>query len=569
MDDLDDLLEDIEDLPVAAVIAEAVVDDDADNANILGAVGAVRGIRMHHFHVIEGEDGGDAHVLVRLRGGDVESLNSHLCDLIRESCTCFSVLPGWSPRTTGCQRIVERCRDHPEEAFYASVHGRTPLHEACLRGSCRHVIKALLQANPCGVMDRDLHGNTPLHLLFVDFSTHGIMNPQELDEIVGDLLNASINFSFLPSSTPNIEGYTALHIACSAPETMVDPNSLKRLLAASPECAAKLNSRNQTALRIHCERRNASPQVAQLLLDAHPDALLVLDGEEGWAPLHYAASTKNLELIRFLVDYNPQAARVRTAPHNHSPLHLLCRNGLSLCHLPAVDALRNADPDSILQRDAPNSYTPLHLVCRSPRIPLEIVKRMLATNPKVAASADADDYLPLHHACETGCEPDIVKHLLEVYPAGAHALTRKQDTALSLACTSNKHVQTIKILIQANTVALIKRNDYGFAPLHCVCRAYQPRMGIVEALLNACPSCVTLKTHAGETPVHLACSNAGAFVGILQLLTVAQKKSVTSNAGELQNTVVPSDKRMTNKVGNTPRKYCCMEARGVLQFTVY
>ena len=101
-------------------------------------------------------------------------------------------------------------------------------------------------------------------------------------------------------------------------------------------------------------------------------------------------------------------------------------------------------------------------------------------------------------------------------------MTRKQDSALSLACTCNKSVETVQILIRTNPDALVKKNDYGFAPLHCVCRAYQPRMGIVQALLDACPSCVSLKTHGGETPVHLACSNSGAFVGVLQLLTMAQ-----------------------------------------------
>jgi len=137
-------------------------------------------------------------------------------------------------------------------------------------------------------------------------------------------------------------------------------------------------------------------------------------------------------------------------------------------------------------------------------------------------------------------------------------MTRKQDSALSLACTCNKSVETVQMLIEANADALVKRNDYGFAPLHCVCRAYQPRMGIVQALLDACPSCVTLKTHGGETPIHLASGNTGAFVGVLQLLTMAQNRFRPTSSDDAK--ADPTGTRrmaMTNKVGNTPLHDAC------------
>jgi ankyrin repeat protein len=174
---------------------------------------------------------------------------------------------------------------------------------------------------------------------------------------------------------------------------------------------------------------------------------------------------------------------------------------------------------------------------------------LLQTNPEAASIPDCEHYLPLHHACEIGCDSQIIASLLDNYPSAAHAMTRKQDSALSLACTCNKSVESVRLLIQTNADALVKKNDYGFAPLHCVCRAYQPRMGIVQALLDACPACIALKTHGGETPVHLACSNSGAFVGVLQLLATAQNKRTGDT-----NDLVLADKPMTNKVGNTPCK---------------
>ena len=145
--------------------------------------------------------------------------------------------------------MVSHCSEHADEAFYLSLHGRTDLHKACLRDACSHIVRALLEANSIGAMDRDHQGHTPLHLLFVDYSTRSIINPQEMDVIVGELLTVSP--TFMASST-NLNVSTALHMAFTAPETMVHPSSLVQLLIANPSCASKLNNKNQTTLRLHC-----------------------------------------------------------------------------------------------------------------------------------------------------------------------------------------------------------------------------------------------------------------------------------------------------------------------------
>jgi ankyrin repeat protein len=477
----------------------------------------------------------------------LDSVSSYLFDLIREARTCTSILSGWNPRSRGCNTVVEHCTNNPEQAFFVSIHRRTAVHEACLRGACRHVVRALLAANQLGAMDRDDQGNTALHLLFVDFSSphrgSSVLSPQEMDQVVGDLL--AINPSMMASGT-NVEGNTALHIACVAPEAMIDPNSIVQLLNANSGLARRVNNKNQTPLRLHCQRRNASTHVARLLLEANPDALRTLDYIDGWAPIHYAAANANLNLIQYLVEAYPESVRVRTTK-NQTALHLLCQQHHNLleaasstppskisrnCNRPgshtpqvaaALSLLLEADPTAVVERDMPHSCTPLHLVCKAggsrPEVSVQVVRQLLRFNPHAATIADDESYLPLHHASEVGCGVEMMDVLLDANPAAAMAMTRKHDSALSLACTSNKSVDAVLRLIQANPKALTTKNDYGFAPLHCVCRAYQPRMGIVQALIEADPECVRLQTNAGETPVHLASSNSSAFVGVLQLLT--------------------------------------------------
>jgi len=193
----------------------------------------------------------------------------------------------------------------------------------------------------------------------------------------------------------------------------------------------------------------------------------------------------------------------------------------------AVELLLEADPEAVLHQDTTHGQTPLHLVCKtegSREVPLPVVRHLLRCNPRAAAVPDARQYLPLHYACERGCSPEVVRALLEAHPDAAMALTQNKDTALSLACTCNKSPETVLLLIRAHEAALKEPNDYGFCPLHCVCRAHQPRMGIVNALLEACPESARLRTSSGKTALQLAESNSGTFAGVLQLLAQTENQ---------------------------------------------
>ena len=538
----------------------------------------------------------------------LESVPSGLFEMVQEGRVCKSVLSGWGrTEENSCQCIVQHCTNNPEEAQYVSRAGRTPLHEACLRGACRHVIRALLEAtNHRASKERDFQGNTPLHLLFVDYSSDHLHNrnlvwsPEDLSQVVGDLL--SFNPQVIASST-NSDGDTPLHSACMAPETMVDPSSIVQLLRANPRAASRLNRKNQTPLRIHCQRRNASPEVAGLLLQENAHALIQLDSEQGWAPIHAAASDANFELLRYLVQSFAESVKVQTAKRQ-TVLHLLCQHHTHLSSvgpspsLPsnntnhhntsanrshqnnngsipnveaAVEFLLRADPEAIRYQDTIDGCTPLHLVCKtegSRQVPLPVVRLLLGCNRAAANIPDEQQYLPLHHACEMGSSFEVISALVEAYPEATRALTHKGDSALSLACTANKSTDTIKLLLANNTSVLKQTNDYGFCPLHCVCRAHQPRMGIVQALVNACPETVNLQTNSGETPFHLASSNTGAFVGVLQLLAQTQTRLGGSlDAMDLvyandnsSSPMVTNDEQKnlrtvtSNKMGNTPRK---------------
>jgi ankyrin repeat protein len=477
-----------------------------------------------------------------------------LHDLIYEDCSCTantSVRSGSTP-LKGCQRIVERCRNFQDEVSYQHPRtGRTPLHVAAMQNACLHVFEAIMEVNDgTSVVFLDETGNTPLHLLFAGFHTRR-MDPDEIHAIV-ELLLDPFSASFALRS--NLAGSVPLHYACSAPESMIHPSTVQQLLKAAPSCASRVNSKGQTPLHLHCARRNASTSLAQILLEAYPEANHVLDSTstDKWSPLHYAASDLNQDLIRFLVDADTTGtvANLACTRTGQTALHILCKKNPTERQLPAIQDILAAAPESVTRRDNVNSYTPLHSLCRGTVVSAAIVRAIVEAEPLVLQIPDENQYLALHHACEGGADPEVIDCLLRGFPAATKHLTRKNDTALSLACSANHSGETVRLLLDVGPDALVQKNDYGFSPLHCVCRAYQPNVEIIRAIVDINPAIVTEETNAGETAIHLASSSTGASVGLIEILTAAR------NTLGANNDLVMREKDMANnKVGNTPRKF--------------
>ena len=530
--------EPLDDPPVAIMIDHDGEDDFRDDEGLF--LGAAIGVPANVQAAL-------------LDGRPADSISPLLFDMVKVGYTCTSLLSGWSTPHDQCTKRVEQCQERPEEAWYVcSRTSRSPLHEACLRNGCIHVIRALLAATEVSPAFRDSHGNTPLHLLFVSHSPMS-RSPQEMDSIVEALLE---NHSAVVAAATNREGNTPLHMACSAEPNYVSPAVLTRILAANPACASTPNNLNRLPLHVYCMQptTRTSIEIAQILLDAHRDAAHLLDGA-GRTPLHHAAIKTNTHLVCFLLNTAPQAALIRSGPQQQTPLHVFCQQKPREQHVPALRALLEAAPETVTLPDGQLS-SPLHVVCKSKKPLLQVIRLLIDTDPGVASMTDSEGYTALHYACENEAESEVIECLLAAYSGAASVVSRKQDTALHVACSANSCSETVKLLIQANPEALTMTNDYGFTPLHCVCRAYVPRAGIVQAIVQASPECVAMRTHGGETAMHLACSS-GAYVGVLKLLADSQSDGLLVGDSRLAK-----NQAMTNKIGNTPLHEACFRGAG-------
>jgi ankyrin repeat protein len=485
---------------------------------------------------------GDEFDLLRARNAD--NVSSALYHMMLEECTCKSLIS--SREVKCCERQVIHCSQFPDQAFY--LHGgtgRTPLHEACFRGACPHVIRALLDANPRSSCEQDGAGNYPIHLLFVG---HRNSKWEETAEIAQALLE--VNPSHIAVSV-NRDGSTPLDLACSL--SLVPNSIIEILIQANPICASIVNNRRRTPLHVYiCHGENHQVEGARTILQAYPEGSKVAD-MEGKLPLHMAACIRNVELLIFLLENCPEASGFLDNS-SRTPLHELCNCPLSEVHLYPMQALIAAAPEALTISDSASMKTPLHIACSARTPYLEAIK-LLATEES-ASIKDIDGFTALHHACQ--CNSDvssIVKHLLTMSNVASKMQSRKKDLPLHIACSKNICAEVVQLLIISYPSALTVVNDYGFTPLHCACRAYQPKLGIVQAIVDACPLSVNLLTHGDETPIHLACSS-GAFVNVLNLLTETQNRLIACEA-ENESSVKKVKKQTTSNVGNSPLHEAC------------
>jgi len=549
-----------------------------------------------------------------------------LLDMMRENLPCSYVAltnsaEGGTGPIRGCRCIEDCCHHHchiyPDILHYRCPRTqRSPLHEAAARGLCAHVVRALMDTAAGGPQQKarlllcgtDAAGNTPLHLLFRGAAFRR-MAATEMVEILNLLLiqapiidECNSNYNSNPERTANAKGNLPLHVACSVMECMIPLAAVTRLLQVFPAATRVRNRMGQTPLHFHCQRRHASVHVAQELIQVAMDVnskhcddntfRCTADGS-GQTELHSAVIAGNTQLVPAFLAADPSAAHDCIPATKRTALHLLFgqqppQEEHYLQCLSAVKILLQHAPEAATQQDAGTLYTPLHLLllwnpCSNRNLQLlimDMVKELVEAAPDALKLADRNRYLPLHHACQEGADFEVISCLLAAYPEAAAATTRKNDTALSLACSSATNHNVVLTLLQTNAAATLVANDYGFLPLHGACRAHRPDVATVIALVRVDPSTVLRRTHAGESAVHLLLANTNTtrntggastssnevlavLLDAKQKLPVDENKKKTSDDDDNSNKNNHYYDEQTSTIGNTPLHYACFRHASV------
>lgn len=269
-----------------------------------------------------------------------------------------------------------------------------------------------------------------------------------------------------------IEGVVSSYFLADA-----SAESLNTLLERSPHYASSRSS--EGLLPLHRAVLAKSPvAVIKVLLMFYSDAVYEqVDGKyvdgcknDLWTALHIAiGSSATAEIVETLLNAWPESARVRS------------RTGLLPLHV-------------ALQKSADAA----------------VVKMLLSAAPETVCAwddTDDDSWLPLHYAAYYSKE-DVVLALLEVWPEGARARTRKSGALLlHVAAQKTSSACVVKHLLSfaPETIGIFSDDEIdSWLPLHYA--AYFNRsVNVIRAVLEAWPQGrITPSGNEGKLPLHVA-----------------------------------------------------------------
>jgi len=153
--------------------------------------------------------------------------------------------------------------------------------------------------------------------------------------------------------------------------------------------------------------------------------------------------------------------------------------------------------------------TVLHKACHA-TLGIEFIKELLLTYKGNLSCQDDFGWTPLHYACRFSPKDSaLIKLLVDMCPQAALQADPYFRFPLHIACDSDSNSEVIEALLERDKstpkVTISKRTRrFGLLPLHLACYSGSPN--VIKILLNADPAGYTVieKTSCGETPLHLA-----------------------------------------------------------------
>ena len=284
-------------------------------------------------------------------------------------------------------------------------------------------------------------------------------------------------------------GRTALEISCAhyhlnlvrylVEEQSCDPNSVNRRehtpLYCACGCGCGWSSRGFASSRTNGS--NSRTDVVKYLVETcHCDPMCV--DEDGWTPLHWAASEGHWDVVKYLIE-TCHCDPICVDKDGRNPLHLAA----SKRHLAAgkgrweylIDTC-HCDPMCVEK----NEWTPLHWAVGKGY--MHVVKYLIETCHCDPMCVDKNGTTPLHFAANERCW-DVVKYLTETCHCDPMCADKDGRTPLHYAVTESD-LYMVKYLIDTCHCQPKCVDNYGWTPLHWAVRKHN--MVMVKYLIETC-----------------------------------------------------------------------------------
>ncbi|XP_063408881.1 ankyrin-3-like [Mytilus trossulus] len=233
---------------------------------------------------------------------------------------------------------------------------------------------------------------------------------------------------------------------------------------------------------------NGNLKVTEVLLK-QSNASVNICGNDGWYPLHMAASEGNSDLIKILVRHKGKVNK--QMKNGMTPLYLACHCG----HLLAVKLLLERKADA--KKCENERWSPLNIACSNGF--MEIADVLIVHGADVNTDNNTGQ-TPLYNACRQN-NTNLVKSLLH-HQADANKCTHNGWSPLHKASSQGNAEIVNTLLIHGASVN--QCNENGFNPLHVACA--DGNENTAEILIKA-GAAVNKVNRTGNTALLLACNN--------------------------------------------------------------
>eukprot|EP00985_Skeletonema_marinoi_P018614 scaffold10417_cov137-Skeletonema_marinoi.AAC.38 len=275
-----------------------------------------------------------------------------------------------------------------------------------------------------------------------------------------------------------------------------------------------LYSGGQTDGVISSDQLSIQEEIVLNILDYEPGVVHRLD-TEGYLPLHMAAASGNIMMIKVLGEKFPAAASVQ----NHDgllPLHLAVMScALYATGEHAVDLILNLFPTGVVVKDN-DGNTPLHTAAGALRgdVGVSIISRLLQVHediltrnpfflkdsldqPKIPKHFDEASVVTLDDAGDEDCFLSMMKN-------------NRGETPLVRAIESRAGRQVVDILLGADggSLAALDENSSGASALHLILRDEFYDAAVAISILKSAPSAAAIRDVNRILPIELSCANS-------------------------------------------------------------
>jgi len=344
-------------------------------------------------------------------------------------------------------------------------------------------------------------------------------------------------------------GWLPLHWAAVIDD--VDIEDVRNIARADPLATVKGCNQPISATPGHliAAVRHPRIEVVRCLYNFYPRMAMAKDND-GDEPLHYAARySESVEMIRFLLQANPAATKVR-GEGNLVPLQNALFNE-SEYRVAIVKVLLDADPSaaSVLNSDGDTVFhLAINQECR-----VDLLQHLLAAYPQGLKVQNDIGYLPLHAACLMKDMPrslENVELLLQHYPEAAKIPCIYGHIPAHIAAESSNH-EVLKAVVSAYPEGLLYAcpEDNMNTPL--IKAVINGNEDVVNYITTHYPDAVHVTNALGLNPMHFAAENDS--VAIMKMIHRAFPEAICmpDASGRLPlHAYVQTHQEMFNEGGN-------------------